>query len=134
MDGQPHGEPVKYQSSQDRSRSFVSPGESGINPSLAVSAVSKRRPSREMSLRVRIPGARTTSRSRTPSETACTARTAYVNGSGEMLASKFRVWLQDPDIPPVWTGVKLVDRPLYVKAGCIEVTVEGNGSDLRRLI
>jgi hypothetical protein len=51
-----------------------------------------------------------------------------------MLTTKFRVWLQDPNITPVWTGVKLVDAPQYVNADCIEVTVEGNGSDLRRLI
>ena len=55
-------------------------------------------------------------------------------GSGEMLTSKFRVWLQDPNIPPVWSGVKLVGRPLYVKAGYIELTVEGDGHDLRQLI
>jgi len=51
-----------------------------------------------------------------------------------MLTTKFRVWLQDPNIPPVWTGVKLVGLPKQVEAGCIEVTVEGNGYDLRRLI
>jgi hypothetical protein len=51
-----------------------------------------------------------------------------------MLTTKFRVWLQDPNIPPVWSGVKLVDRPQYVKAGCFEVIVEGNGYDLRQLI
>ena len=51
-----------------------------------------------------------------------------------MLTTKFRVWLQDPRIPPVWTGVKLVDAPQYVEAGCIEVTVGGNGHDLRQLI
>ena len=51
-----------------------------------------------------------------------------------MQTSEFRIWLQDPNIPPVWTGVKLVDWPQYVKADCLEVTVEGNGSDLRRLI
>jgi hypothetical protein len=51
-----------------------------------------------------------------------------------MVTSKFRVWLQDPNIPPVWSGVKLVSRPLYVKASCIELTVEGNGHDLRQLI
>ena len=51
-----------------------------------------------------------------------------------MLTTKFRVWLQDPNIPPVWTGVKIVGRPQDVKAGCIEVTVEGNGYDLRQLI
>ena len=51
-----------------------------------------------------------------------------------MLTTRFRVWLQDPNIPLVWTGVKLVGRPQYVKEGCIEVTVEGNGHDLRQLI
>ena len=51
-----------------------------------------------------------------------------------MLTTKFRVWLQDPRIPPVWTGVKVVDLPEHVEAGCIEVTVEGNGHNLRRLI
>ena len=51
-----------------------------------------------------------------------------------MLTTTFRVWLQDPQIPPVWTGVKLAGRPQYVKARCIQVTVEGNGSDLRQLI
>ena len=51
-----------------------------------------------------------------------------------MLTTKFRVWLQDPQIPPVWTGVKLVDLAEDVRAGCIEVTVEGNGYGLRRLI
>jgi hypothetical protein len=47
---------------------------------------------------------------------------------------RFRVWLQDPRITPVWTGVKLVGAPQYVNARCIEVTVEGNGSNLRQLI
>jgi hypothetical protein len=51
-----------------------------------------------------------------------------------MLTTKFRVWLQDPGITPVWTGVKVVGGPVQVEAGCVEVTVEGNGSDLRRLI
>ena len=51
-----------------------------------------------------------------------------------MLTTRFRVWLQDPRTPPVWTGVKLVDLPEHVEAGCIEVTVEGNGHNLRRLI
>ena len=47
-----------------------------------------------------------------------------------MLTSRFTIWLQDPGITPVWTGVKLVDWPQYVKEGRIEVTVEGNGYDL----
>ena len=51
-----------------------------------------------------------------------------------MLTTKFRVWLQDPRLPPLWTGVKLVDLREHLEAGCLEVTVEGNGYDLRRLI
>jgi hypothetical protein len=51
-----------------------------------------------------------------------------------MLTTRFRIWLQDPRIPPVWTGVKVIDWPKYVKADCVEVTVEDNGDDLRRLI
>jgi len=57
---------------------------------------------------------------------------ASANGVRQMLTTKFRVWLQDPNIPPVWTGVKLVGGPQFVNAGCFEVTVEGNGHDLRR--
>jgi len=34
----------------------------------------------------------------------------------------------------VWAGVRLSHAPHYVNAGCIDVTVEGNGYDLRRLI
>ncbi len=30
-----------------------------------------------------------------------------VNGVRQMLTTKFRVWLQDPSITPVWTGVKV---------------------------
>jgi len=48
--------------------------------------------------------------------------------------TKFRVWLQDRKIPPVWTGVKLVDLPEYVGAGWLDVTVEGDGYNLKRLI
>jgi hypothetical protein len=51
-----------------------------------------------------------------------------------MLTTRFRIWLQDPAIPPVWTGVKVVDLQKHVEAGCLEVTVKGNGHDLRRLI
>ena len=51
-----------------------------------------------------------------------------------MVTTRFRVWLQDPCIAPVWTGVKLVGGPQYVNAGCIDVKVESNGHDLRRLI
>jgi len=51
-----------------------------------------------------------------------------------MLTTRFRIWLQHPRIAPVWTGVKLVDLPEHVEAGCIEVTVEGDGQELRQLI
>jgi len=51
-----------------------------------------------------------------------------------MLTTKFRLWLQHPRIAPVWTGVKLMDLQKDVEAGCIDVKVEGNGHDLRRLI
>ena len=51
-----------------------------------------------------------------------------------MLITRFRVWLQHPRISPVWTGVKLVGLPEHVEAGCIEVTVEGDGYELRELI
>jgi len=34
----------------------------------------------------------------------------------------------------VWIGVKRVDLHEDVEAGCLEVTVKGNGYDLRRLI
>ena len=51
-----------------------------------------------------------------------------------MPTTRFRVWLQHPRISPVWTGVKLVGLPEHVEAGCIEVTVEGDGHDLRQLI
>jgi hypothetical protein len=51
-----------------------------------------------------------------------------------MVTTKFSIWLQDPRIPPVWTGVRLVGEPQYINRDCIEVTVEGNGHDLRQLI
>ncbi len=41
-----------------------------------------------------------------------------------MQITRFRVWLQDPKIPPVWTGVELVDLTEYVGAGCLDVTVK----------
>jgi hypothetical protein len=34
----------------------------------------------------------------------------------------------------VWTGVKVVDLQKHVQGGCVEVTVKGNGHDLRQLI
>ena len=51
-----------------------------------------------------------------------------------MQTTKFRVWVQNPQVPPVWTGVKLVDSPKYIEADCLEMTVQVKGYDLRRLI
>jgi hypothetical protein len=47
--------------------------------------------------------------------------------------ARFRVWLKS-GARPIWTGVKLVDAPQYDEAGCVDVTVAGNGYDLRKLI
>ena len=51
-----------------------------------------------------------------------------------MLTTRFKVWLQNPRIRPEWTGVKVVGSPKHIEPGCLELTVEGNGNDLRRLI
>ena len=51
-----------------------------------------------------------------------------------MLTTTFRIWLQDPRTPPVWTGVKFVRETEQAEARCIQVTVEGNGHDLQQLI
>ena len=51
-----------------------------------------------------------------------------------MLTTRFKVWLQNPGTTPVWTGVRLVGSPVCIKPGCFQVTVEGNGDTLRRLI
>ena len=50
------------------------------------------------------------------------------------VTTKFRVWLQDPRNQPTWTGVELVHLPEYVAAGWLEVTVEGDGYNLKRLM
>src|SRR5712692_7109456 len=50
------------------------------------------------------------------------------------VTTRFRVWLQDPQIPPVWTGVEIVDWPEDVGAGWLEVTVVGDGYNLKRLM
>jgi hypothetical protein len=34
----------------------------------------------------------------------------------------------------MWTGVKFAGWPKQVRAGCLDVTAAGNGSDLRQLI
>jgi len=51
-----------------------------------------------------------------------------------MLTTRFRVWLQDRKIPPVWTGVEIVGIPEYVGTVYLDVTVEGDGYNLKRLI
>jgi hypothetical protein len=47
--------------------------------------------------------------------------------------TRFRIWLESK-AKPVWTGVKLVRPPEYITADALDVTVEGDGSDLERLI
>ena len=51
-----------------------------------------------------------------------------------MLTTTFRVWLQDPGIKPDWAGIQLVGWPKSIESGCLEITVKGNGHDLRRLL
>ena len=51
-----------------------------------------------------------------------------------MLTTKFRVWLQNARIRPDWNGVEFVDSPRYSEDGYLEITVKGNGQDLRQLI
>ena len=50
-----------------------------------------------------------------------------------MQTTRFRVWLRSR-VPPDWTGVKFVRTPEYINADTVDVTVEGDGSDLRSLI
>jgi hypothetical protein len=50
------------------------------------------------------------------------------------VTTKFRVWLQDRGIRPVWTGIKLLELPEYAGSTCLDVTVEGYGHELRWLI
>jgi hypothetical protein len=48
-----------------------------------------------------------------------------------MVTTTFRLWLQTTDIQPDWTGIKLLRVPRYLTLDCIEVTVKGNGNNLR---
>ena len=50
-----------------------------------------------------------------------------------MQTTRFRVWLRSK-VPPDWTGVKLVRPPEYITDDTVDVMVEGDGSDFRRLI
>ncbi|HLM99960.1 MAG TPA: hypothetical protein VK335_11795 [Bryobacteraceae bacterium] len=49
-----------------------------------------------------------------------------------MVTTTFRLWLQTTRIQPDWTGIKLQRSPKYLAPDCIEVTVKGNGNNLRR--
>ena len=48
-----------------------------------------------------------------------------------MVTTTFRLWLQTADIRPDWTGIKLVRVPRYLTLDRIQVTVKGDGDDLR---
>ena len=50
-----------------------------------------------------------------------------------MLTTRFRVWLKS-GVQLNWTGVKLVRPPEYIAADVVDVTVEGDGSDLKSFI
>lgn len=50
-----------------------------------------------------------------------------------MQTTRFRVWLKAGD-RPVWPGVKAVHPPECIVDDALDVTVEGDGSDLKRLI
>jgi hypothetical protein len=53
--------------------------------------------------------------------------------------TRFRVWFQ-PEVDTaelgsvVWNGVRLAQRPLPFGIDAVDVTVVGNGGDLRRLV
>jgi|SRR5882724_13150152 len=51
-----------------------------------------------------------------------------------VLITRFRVWLQTPNVVPVWTGIELAEVPEYVGRDQITVAVRGNGHNLKRLI
>ena len=51
-----------------------------------------------------------------------------------MQTARFRIWLQAPYIRPVWTGVKFVWPPEYIAADVVDVVVEGDGNNLKRLV
>ncbi|PYT30922.1 MAG: hypothetical protein DMG57_06735 [Acidobacteria bacterium] len=50
-----------------------------------------------------------------------------------MQTTRFRVWLK-PGVRLDWTGVKLVRPPESFAADVVDVTVEGDGSDLNGFI
>ena len=54
--------------------------------------------------------------------------------SGEQVqTTRFRVWLKS-GVRTDWTGVKLVRPPEFIAADVVDVTVEGDGSDLKSFI
>ncbi len=50
-----------------------------------------------------------------------------------METTRFRVWLKS-GVRLDWTGVKLARSPEYIAANVVDVTVEGDGSDLKIFI
>lgn len=48
-----------------------------------------------------------------------------------MVTTTFKLWLQTTDTRPDWTGIKLLRVPRYLTLDCIQVTVRGDGDDLR---
>ena len=51
----------------------------------------------------------------------------------QVQTTRFRVWLKS-GVRLDWTGVKLVRPPEYIAADVVDVTVEGDGSDLKGFI
>jgi hypothetical protein len=56
-----------------------------------------------------------------------------------MRTTRFRVWFQRSVSPTdleraVWTGVSLVQRPRISGFDAVDVTVVGDGSELRKLV
>ena len=56
-----------------------------------------------------------------------------------VMMTRFRVWFQ-PEVNTAelasafWNGVRLAQRPLPFRIDAVDVTVVGNGGDLRRLV
>jgi len=48
-----------------------------------------------------------------------------------MVTTTFRLWLQTTQVQPDWTGIKLLRVPRHLALDCIEVTVKGDGDNLR---
>jgi hypothetical protein len=48
-------------------------------------------------------------------------------------ASHYRVWLTNSQARPIWGNVKVIHSSYFAADG-IDVTVEGEGSDLKKLV